>query len=1203
MKLRKGVRILLWTAGSLAVAVAALYLLRWPLFGGVVRSKVADLVATELRSEVDFGRLGGSLLTGVRAKNAALRPRPGAPFRSATIETIEVDYGLFGSGEPSITVEGARFVLAPKEGPAPPLHQTIRDVVSVLRSLRFPGAVTARKVDLVLPDGRSVQLDRGMLHHGTWTVALRTQGFGTIEGTATLSPDGALVFQGTASEGPIRSAKLDLGPGGDRCALKIATELEGQPLQWSGTAFFQQGQLARVEGELSVKEGRAVTRADLITGRVEADVDGVIAVDKDFKGDLAITARGEGPMVGAKEDWTIREARVRTSGARYKDYRIDEADVTLGEGTLSQISFKGHARSGADRVQAEGFFKWTDKPDIDAAVEATIADVAPYLPLLKQPAPPLQLTNLRPAGKFLLRDGVPSFDGQVTIGAGAYEDLHWKEAVFKGSLREDKVEAREIAVTGTAFADAVAATGTYDAGTVLLKFSADKDAGEISGQLDRKSRDFEGKLKVEGPMAWLQKRFGLSLPENIVPIRAEGKIRRRKDDGIVSLDVVGKTGFSMALSATIRHEADVWIVAVAPGTVALPERSVAYEAFIFSLARGKASLQNVKWTCTQPDLAARMAGSAEWNDKETRLNFRMVDTKVGGQPIDPLLARVTIDHASGEIVPNLRWGREDGDHFHITGRWGKEFDLTVKLRAGDLKRPLVKNFVPMELEGAIAIDARLTGTPKEPEVTGTLNLMKISTAGLPPLSLEIPLKTSRNAVRIRGAAEKTPYGSLTIEGMVPLPGNDAPLDLSLRINTDDLSPLLDRMTPQARKWIPRGGLAAELSLHGPPLKPEFTGRAQFNAVRWTPPPPLAEAVDLRVVARLDADGVQIEIADGLLGQGPFWASGRWDFNRPNTPLSLWITAADALAVQDPLARLRVKPDVMLVWEKGRVLKLSGRVEIPLAIYHREFGAATPGARAAREIAAPRLRLVPGETGGFIIPGIVGLEELELDLSFVTTGEFRIENSAIGVLLAAQGHLTGTAAEPAISGSVKSLHSRGEVKLAPGHFLRIESLEVVFPDEVGRIPTVRFQGRVGAGEGAIQVMVDGPLESPSLVLRSDPPLPQKDLLAKLAFGHVQGAVSGEAGVAALAIYVFEQAQAADAWPSADRKEGFLDRFRPTVVASDTSLQRRVPWELPPAGTLRSTSLRTEYVYNSYFSIVAETNREGDVGGDLKLRIRF
>jgi hypothetical protein len=58
----------------------------------------------------------------------------------------------------------------------------------------------------------------------------------------------------------------------------------------------------------------------------------------------------------------------------------------------------------------------------------------------------------------------------------------------------------------------------------------------------------------------------------------------------------------------------------------------------------------------------------------------------------------------------------------------------------------------------------------------------------------------------------------------------------------------------------------------------------------------------------------------------------------------------------------------------------------------------------------------------------------------------------------------------------------------------------------------------------------------------------------------------------------------------------------VIPGETN-ERRVPWELPPSGTLKSTSLRTEYVYNAYFSVIGETNREGDVGGDLKLRIRF
>ncbi|RPH36383.1 MAG: hypothetical protein EHM91_16110, partial [Planctomycetota bacterium] len=102
MKLRKGVRILLWAAGSLAVAVGLLYLLRWPLLGGTVRSKVAALVAKELQADLEIGSLGGSLLYGIEARRVTLHPRKGALFRSATVEHLSVKYGFLGSGEPSI---------------------------------------------------------------------------------------------------------------------------------------------------------------------------------------------------------------------------------------------------------------------------------------------------------------------------------------------------------------------------------------------------------------------------------------------------------------------------------------------------------------------------------------------------------------------------------------------------------------------------------------------------------------------------------------------------------------------------------------------------------------------------------------------------------------------------------------------------------------------------------------------------------------------------------------------------------------------------------------------------------------------------------------------------------------------------------------------------------------------------------------------
>jgi len=56
MKIRKVVRVFLWSAAALLVAMVAVYLLRWPLFGGTVRSKLAELVGKELHSDPRWAR-------------------------------------------------------------------------------------------------------------------------------------------------------------------------------------------------------------------------------------------------------------------------------------------------------------------------------------------------------------------------------------------------------------------------------------------------------------------------------------------------------------------------------------------------------------------------------------------------------------------------------------------------------------------------------------------------------------------------------------------------------------------------------------------------------------------------------------------------------------------------------------------------------------------------------------------------------------------------------------------------------------------------------------------------------------------------------------------------------------------------------------------------------------------------------------------
>jgi len=1202
MKLRKGLRILLWSAAGLTVAAFALYLLRWPLLEGTIRAKVAAIVAVQLHAGADIETLGGSLLKSITARNVTLIPEGTAPFRSARADRITVKYGFLGSGEPSLTIEGVHVVLTSKDGPAPPLHESIRDVVSALRSLRFSGSVEARKVDVVLPDGRVLALRDGRLDHGSWRLSLQTEGFGTIEGSETLLPDGAFRFEGSATDGPLRSARIELGAGADRVPLTLTTELLGHPLAWKGTAVFEEGKLKLAEGELSVKEGRARTLADFKTGRVEADVDAVIALDQEFKGDLAVTGRGEGPIAGPIDRWNLREGTVRVRGGNFRGRRVDEADLTLGPGSLAEIPFKGRARSAEDTVETDGTFRWKGKPDIDATLHAVVADIAPWLSLIPEP-PPVKVLQVRVDGKVGFHDKAVSFDGSIASGPGSLEGQgSWKELSLRGSYSPDHAELREGVVTGSSFyAPPIQMSGKLDLETVLIRLKSGADAIDVGGRLERNG-DFEGRIRIEGPLDWLGAREAAK-PLVLSDFHIDGKVRREKEDIRVLLDVSMDKAFQFSPSASIRRIEDEWGIALASGTVTLQRGRIEYSETLLRVAPGKISFQNLKLLCTEPEVAVRLSGSVTSEEKETRVVFVAADTRYGKTPIDTLVARVTIDKSSGDVIPQLRWGKEDGDHLHVSGRVGKEkMDLKVEALARDLNnRPLLRLFLPtMDLEGAVSVDIHVTGTTSKPEIAGTLGLSRLSTAGLPPLSLVIPVRTEGEVVRFWASEPDTPYGRIEIDGTVPLSG-EAPLDVTMKISTQDFAPLLDKVGAQTKPWIPQGDLRATISLSGAPGKIHLGGRAEFSAARFRPPHPLPEALDLRVSARLDDEGVEIEIADGLLGGAPYWASGRRDLFLPGRPLALWVTGQEVLVVDDPLARLRVTPDAILSWSEGAALKLTGRLEVPLVIYHREFNAATPGGRnAPRQIATPRLRLIPSESGGFLIPGIEGLEALELGLKVKSTGEIRIENSVLGVIVSVEGNLGGTAAEPALSGTVRSRERRGEVKLAPGNFMRIESAEAFLPEEPGRSPTVNFHGRVGTGEGAIQIFVNGPTDSPNLVLQSSPPQPQKDLLARLAFGVGPGKISGETGAATLALYLYDQAQ--DNWPDADRKETFFSRFRPQVIPGETN-ERRVPWELPPSGTLKSTSLRTEYVYNAYFSIIGETNREGDVGGDLKLRIRF
>jgi hypothetical protein len=464
------------------------------------------------------------------------------------------------------------------------------------------------------------------------------------------------------------------------------------------------------------------------------------------------------------------------------------------------------------------------------------------------------------------------------------------------------------------------------------------------------------------------------------------------------------------------------------------------------------------------------------------------------------------------------------------------------------------------------------------------------------------LKADASAVHLEGRAEIAAAGP-SFEG-------------SLRVGKGAFAGTAWDSVRLRTRVSPNDAIVRELVIEGVPAAPSISlsGRLRADAGFRTldfdvagpkivlGPPTAGVLTDLVVSGRLDQNGIEVYALDGRLDHGPFRAIGRWDFRTERKEARLHLVGDNVLVLSDKLGRVRVSPDVWISGSADVGWKVDGSLELPSLVFYGELG--DPQATRQGQVkaaAAPKLRLTPAPGGGILIPGgLKGGERIALDLELRTTREARIENSALGALVRADLRLGGTLAAPSLSGTLAA--RRGEVKLATGVFLRIERLDLTLPREEGHAGTIYFKGRSGKGEGTITVVISGPLDDPTLALSSNPPRKQEDLLATLAFGMAPGAVSGQDALGTLAVKVFEQAT--DAWPKAEPAESFWSRLSlSTADENAPDAEKRVPWQLPPTGSARGTIVRTEYLLNSFLSVVVESDREANVSGDFKVRLHF
>lgn len=1171
------------TVGFAALAAIAglLYLFRWPLLEGLLRSEIARVVRDEADADVEIGPMSGSLLFGLRAEDVVLRPREGAAFREASVRRVSVSYGFLGSGDLAVDVDAPSVVLAPAGNDSTPAHESAREAEAALRMFRPPGRIRVTSARIATADGRIVRIDEAELSPGSARLKGRIEELGTVEAKATLGK--VIVLEATATEGPVPYVRIRRGPRD----LRVETEIAGHELAWNGTVEEDRGgRVRRMEGDLEAPQGRIHAEIDLGAGRAVLDADGTVALDG---ADVHVTGRAEGPLAGPVDAWSVSDVVARTRKADLGGLVVDEAVLRSEGGTLAKVEWTATARRGPDRVEGEGVFRWVDGPEIGATVRSSVEDAAPYLDWIE--APPARVTGVGIEGRGSWGRGGVEARGRVTAGAGEFEGEAWSSLEASFDYGVGRLDVTEAVVRGTRFAPAVALEAELEsAGEQAFRFTlrAGAEGDEVSAEgLWRGYGDVEGSFSARGRFA------SLGVPGELAPLSIGGTaslVNRRVEASLKA----EAAGLSLEPVVTLEPAGDGWSVGVEEGTVRWKEDEVRHGRLEgwFSPESVRLSPVEVRWR----EVRATLEGALVLKEERLAADVAVRAIRVADVGLDPLEGRVTVDRKDGTVSGRVSWGREEGDRLILTGTTGDRHDLRARFVLRDLRHPLVLQFLgDHPVRGGLTLEARLTGTTEKPEVTGTLGLVGVTTEDLPPLSLEVPLRTTEGAVRFSVPAAATPYGTLDVDGTVPLPGADGTMEIRGRLECSDFTPAARFLSEEARAWLPEGRLTATAVVTGTVRSPKWSARAEVECPAYRRIEPLGEVRGIRGVVTAGPGGAELVALRGTVGGGEFRIRGRWDAGAEKHPLTLHLEGEDLLLVDRRLSRVRVSPS--LSFEDGR---LWGFVGVPLVFVHEELGSLGGGGGKARgfQDAVTGVRIDTHPAGGMQLPGIAGGEDVELDVRVMSTGEVRLENSVAGAMADVAATIRGTAARPALSGVVR-LHG-GEIKLPAGIFVRIDGARVVVPREPGNLPTVHFEGRVGRGSGSITIVIDGLLERPNVILTSEPQRPQEELLAELAFGQGTGTVSGGAAAGTVAQRVF--AEYTSDWPRAEPADGLLLRLAPTLV-SEGSGGRVKPWELPENRQRRGTVVRTEFLFGRHFSVVADSDREGNASGDIKLRFRF
>jgi translocation and assembly module TamB len=305
-------------------------------------------------------------------------------------------------------------------------------------------------------------------------------------------------------------------------------------------------------------------------------------------------------------------------------------------------------------------------------------------------------------------------------------------------------------------------------------------------------------------------------------------------------------------------------------------------------------------------------------------------------------------------------------------------------------------------------------------------------------------------------------------------------------------------------------------------------------------------------------------------------------------------------------------DAQLTLEGNRRLQvLSGAAQVRRASYTRDITLdelITTGGPFKPDF----LEAGPGGAGG---PS--GLPTL-LDLHITADNTLIVKNNLADAVGSAYLNVRGSLDEPQASGRI--LLSRGTLNFRNGRYDLTRGL-ITLPGRRGADPTVDFQAEADIRGYHLTVSFNGPIAKLQTNLRSDPELPEPDIVSLIVTGNLSTSPSTAAAVTQTGLGLAQSILSASLLETItkgkERLYGLSASVDPLLFGRSAdptariTVGQRITKDLTVTYSQNLTSgvsgidrvILVEYRLSNKFSVVGIRNERGELGFDIRLRKRF